>query len=98
MRSRSGGSRIGNDVDAVVEILAERPVLHGLLEVDVGGRNQAERGLDRPLAADALDLAFLDRAQQLGLQVEPEVADLVEEQRAAVGELELADPLLHARR
>ena len=49
---------------------------------------------DRPRAADALDLALLDRAQQLGLQVEPQIADLVEEQRAAVGQLELADALL----
>ena len=49
-------------------------------------------------AADALDLAFLDRAQQLGLQVEPQVADLVEEQRAAGGQLELAELLLVARR
>ncbi len=43
--------------------------------------------------AHALDLAFLDRAQQLGLQVEPQIADLVEEQRAARGELELAELL-----
>ena len=51
-------------------------------------------GADRPRAADPFDLAFLDRAQQLGLQVRLEVADLVEEQRAAVGQLELADALL----
>ena len=40
-------------------------------------------GADRLGAADALDLPFLDRPQQLGLQVEAEIADLVEEQRAA---------------
>ena len=44
-------------------------------------------------AADALDLALLDGAQQLGLQVEAQVADLVEEQRAAGGHLELAELL-----
>ena len=49
-------------------------------------------------AADALDLPFLDRAQQLGLQIEPQVADLVEEQRAAGRQLELAELLLDARR
>jgi hypothetical protein len=41
-------------------------------------------------AADALELALLQHAQQLGLQVERHLADLVEEQRAAVGELERA--------
>ena len=56
--------------------------------------DQAEVGLDRLDAADALDLALLDRAQQLGLQVEAQVADLVEEQRAAGGQLELAELLL----
>ena len=44
-------------------------------------------------AADALDLALLDRAQQLRLQVVAQVADLVEEQRAARGQLELAELL-----
>ena len=44
-------------------------------------------------AADPLDLAFLNRAQQLGLQVEPQIADLVEEQRAVRRELELAELL-----
>ena len=83
-----------NHVEAVVEIFAERAVLDRALEVDVGRRDQPERGADRPSAADALDLALLDRAQQLGLQVELQIADLVEEQRAAVGQLELADALL----
>ena len=37
------------------------------------------------LAADRRHLALLQHAQQLGLQGEGHVADLVEEQRAAVG-------------
>ena len=45
-------------------------------------------------AADPFDLPFLDGAQELRLEVEPEVADLVEEQRAARRELELAELLL----
>jgi hypothetical protein len=42
-------------------------------------------------AADAVDLAFLDGAQQLGLQAHIHLGDFVEQQRAAVGFLELAD-------
>ena len=45
------------------------------------------------MPADAFDLAFLDRAQQLGLQVQPEIADLVQEQRAVGRQLELAELL-----
>ena len=52
---------------------------------------------DRPRAADALDLALLHRPQQLALQVEPQVADLVEEQRAARRQLELAELLAAPR-
>ena len=58
-------------VDPVVEILAEPSFLDRLLEIDVGRRDQPEVGLDRLRSADALDLAFLDGAQQLGLQLEP---------------------------
>src|SRR5262249_50430962 len=50
--------------------------------------------LDRLRASHALDLALLDRAQQLRLEVESQVADLVEKQRAARRELELAQLLL----
>ena len=46
--------------------------------------------LDRLARADRLDLALLDRAQQLDLRGQRQLADLVEEQRAAVGLDELA--------
>ena len=82
------------DVEAVVEVLAELAVLDQLDHVAVGGRDQAEVDLDRLLGADRIDLALLQRAQQLDLGVERQLADLVEEQRAAVGFLELADALV----
>ena len=65
------------------------------VEVDVGGGDEPERGRNRALAADPLDLLLLDGPQQLGLEIERQVADLVEEERAAARQLELADPLLH---
>ena len=43
---------------------------------------------DRLGAADAAHLARLERAQELRLQLERQLADLVEEERAAVGALE----------
>ncbi len=45
---------------------------------------------DRPAPADALDHALLEEAQQLDLERQRHVADLVEEQRAAAGQLDLA--------
>ncbi len=82
-----------HDIEPVEEVLAELPFLDRLVEIDVGRGDETQVGLDRLHAADALDLAFLDRAQQLGLQLVAKIADLVEEQRAAGGELELADLL-----
>ncbi len=49
-------------------------------------------------AADPLDLALLEHAQQLGLQARAHLADLVEEDGAAVGRLEAADLLARPRR
>ena len=54
------------------------------------GRDDADVDVDRALAADADDLAVLHDAQQPHLRRERELADLVEEQRAAVGLLEPA--------
>ncbi len=62
-------------------------------QVDVGGGDQAEVGAHEARAAEAAELALLQDAQQLGLRVERQVADLVEEERAAVGQLEHAGAL-----
>src|SRR5262249_45825377 len=61
-----------------------------LLEVAVGRRDEANVDFDRLEAADALELALLDRAQQLDLHFDGDLADLVEEQSSVIGELEAA--------
>ena len=81
-------------VEPVVEVLAELAFLDQLDHVAVGRGDEAEVDLHRALGADRIDLAFLQRAQQLDLRFERQLADLVEEQRAAVGFLELADALV----
>ena len=48
--------------------------------------------------ADAADLALLERAQQLRLQIDRQLAELVEEQRAAVGLLEQTRAASSSRR
>ena len=71
-------------VDAVVEVFAEPAVADELLERAVGRRNQPEVDRDRLVAAEALEAALLEDAQQLGLGDQRHVADFVEEQRAVV--------------
>jgi hypothetical protein len=53
--------------------------------------NHAHVDLDHAVAAQPLELLLLQHAQHLGLRLQAHVADLVEEDRALVGLLELAD-------
>ena len=79
------------DAQAVVEVAPEAPLRHRALEVAGWWR---PRGARPPCAARVAprrcDLAVLQHAQQLRLQLQREVADLVEEERPAVGQLEAA--------
>ena len=59
--------------------------------------NDAYVDLDVLVAAYAADPVFLKRPQHLGLRRQRHVADLVHEQRAAVGLFELAPSLLDGR-
>src|SRR5262249_39930211 len=57
-------------------------------EIAVGRRDDADVDLDGAIAADALHLALLEDAEELGLEPEVELPDLVEEDGAALGLLE----------
>jgi hypothetical protein len=57
-----------DDVEAVQQVFAERAVLDRLGQVAVAGGQDADVDAHRLGAADAVDLAFLNGAQQLGLQ------------------------------
>ena len=77
-------------VEPVEEVGAELALLDRLLERLGGGGDDADVHLARLAPADPADLALLEHAEQLGLQVERQVADLVEQQRALVRQLEQA--------
>ena len=89
-----GRQRHREDVDAVVKILAEHAGRHALLEVAVGGGDQPDVDLGVAVVADAPELLRLQHAQDLHLQRERHLADLVEEQRPAVGRREQAFAVL----
>ena len=81
-----------HDAEPIEQVLAERARGDQLIELPIRRRDDADADADRLLAADALELAVLQDAQQLGLRRLVQVADLVEEDRAAVGQLEAAAP------
>ncbi|OPZ58915.1 MAG: hypothetical protein BWY87_01241 [Deltaproteobacteria bacterium ADurb.Bin510] len=78
------------DVQTIVEVAPEMALLDALLEVAVGGRDDAHVDLDRTRGAQGLELLFLQHAQQLGLGHLGEFADFIQEDSAAVGLLEAA--------
>ena len=78
-------------VDAEVQVLAQAALTQRHLEVDVGRADQSEIDRDQAIAADRPILALLQHAQQLRLQVRRHLADLVEQQRAALRHLEQPD-------
>src|SRR5690606_14567195 len=70
--------------DAEEEVAAEPTGVH--LRAEIAARRGEDAHVDRldGRSADALHLALREHAEQLGLEVERELAELVEEQRAAV--------------
>ncbi len=74
--------------DAMKQVVAEAPLLHRPIEIAPGRRDDAHVDPDPALAAEPADLAALERAEELGLEREIEIADLVDEQRAAARLLE----------
>ena len=79
-----------HDVEPEEQVLAEQALLDRDAQVLVGGRDDADIGLDRHAPADGGVLALLQHAQQPGLGFHRHVADLVEEERAALRLLEAA--------
>ena len=71
--------------DAEEEIAAEAPRVH--LRAEIAPRRREHAHVDRleGAAAHALHLLLAERAQELGLQVDGQLAELVEEERPAVG-------------
>src|SRR5207302_2335188 len=81
----------GKDVDSEEEIFAESAFFHLIRERAIRCADDAYVDVERRRAADAIEAPLLNDAQDLRLNAEAEVADLVEEDRAAVGQLEFAE-------
>ena len=75
------------DVQAEVEVLAEAPRLDLVLEIPVRGADHPDIHHDLALPTEAAQPLLLEHAEELGLQLDGNLSHLVEEQRAAVGQL-----------
>src|SRR5262249_16723974 len=82
----------GEDVEPIEQILAQLALLDRILRFQVRRRDDAD--VDRLLGAPAEppELPLLQHAEQLHLRGRRHLADLIEEERAAIGELEAALP------
>src|SRR5262249_55547127 len=85
------GEGDGKYAQAIVEIFPEVALGDGLLQVAVGGGDDPHVDPNGHAATNALELALLENPQELGLGRQRQLADLVEEQGPAVGQLEPAD-------
>src|SRR4051794_12697891 len=75
-------------VDPKEQVLAELVGGDHLAEVAVGRTEDADVHAERVVLADAAEFARFEEPEQLHLHALVELADLVEEERAAVGHLE----------
>src|ERR1700733_4761994 len=81
-------SKDGKHLEPIEEVGAELLFSHHPGQVAIGGRDQADLHLDGLGPARALELSLLQCAQNLGLQVEWELANLVKEKRALLSQLQ----------
>src|ERR1700722_3442148 len=85
----------GKNAQPVVQIRAEPPLMDQVIEVVIGGGNDAHLGLTRAVTTDRLKLAVLQHTEQLGLHLQRQIADLVEKKRTAVCQLKAPDSIRH---
>ena len=89
-RSRRAGKFDRQNIQPVIEIFAKAFFLDHVEQVAVGRGDDADIDVDLTDAADAADLFFLQGTQDFCLQRNVKFADLVQKQRAVVGDLKQA--------
>src|SRR6202021_1692856 len=82
------------NIEPVKQILAELIVADHHRQISMGRRDKANIDMNGLVAAQPLEFLFLQRAQQLRLQLQTNVADFIQEQSAVIGKLQTS-ALLH---
>src|SRR6266850_2987841 len=81
-------------VQPVEEVGPEAPRPYRFLEIAIRRRDHPHVHPGRPARPHGFELLLLENAKKLHLRLEGQLTDLVEEDRAAIGELEAADAAL----
>ena len=85
-----GWQRNRKDAEAIIQVRAKMTVLDGGLEIVVGRGDDTHVDSSWLRGSHALELAFLQHPQQLGLHVCRQIADFIEKERSSVCHLEAA--------
>ena len=80
----------GECAQPVVKIFAQLSIGNGLFHIDLGRGQYACVHLDRVLGAGTRKMSVSQNVQQLGLQAERHFGDLIQKQRAALTQFQLA--------
>src|SRR5437899_11673668 len=83
----------GKDIETIEQVGPKSLLLDERREITVRSRDQSSVRAERAAASQSLELPLLQTAEALLLEIEGNLADLVQEDRPAVGELEAADAL-----
>src|SRR6267143_676300 len=86
MAARQSGKRSGGNKGR-----SGIPCLDRLWEISIRRRDNPNVHLHGPIAAHRFKLTLLKNAQQLDLRAKRQLADFIEKDRAAIGELETPD-------
>ena len=89
-RWRSGTEVIGNTLEAKEQVFAKAALCDFAGQFAVGRGDDPHVDAQRAVTTDALGTALLQHAQQFALQLQRDLADLVEKQGSAVGQFEAA--------
>src|SRR5260370_743850 len=87
-------NRDGDDVETVIEVVAESAARDLGLEVLVSRGHDAHIDRDGLLPADLLKCLLLQNAQHFRLRAHAHVADFIEKESSPVGQLEFSFPLI----
>src|SRR5437868_13301949 len=74
-------------IEPIIKVLAEPAFLYELLQIDIGGSNNANIDLHFLDSTQMHEFSVLKNAQDLRLSVESHGADFIQEQRALVSDL-----------
>src|SRR5690606_31353398 len=84
-------------VETVIQVLTKLAAGAELGQIDLGGADHPHVQVYLLVAADTTEAAVLQKAQQFGLQPRAHLADTIEKQRAAGGQLQQAELAFRAR-